>query len=506
MIQTIVLGAGSSKFFTKHPATVSVDFKTVLDWQVSAFDTKNTIFTFVGGNQIDHLSRENLNFRFIFNPQWENSSCAVSLQLSDFGIDRPAFVCYADILFRSSLIKQMSKEEDCDVVVAVDRDVSLLNTKPNYETIPFEGIPYPFVGCVYFKPRALAVLKENSCFCEEVKDYRLSEVIRCLQKRNFNVRFTDAHGLWTEVLKPKDVAKFVLTTKAQTLHTLRERVTKAHILEQFSFSVCQWREHSEALLRDVLKHFGSQVLVVRSSSLREDGFVTANAGKFESFLNVQPIPEALRQAIDAVIASYGNQNSADQVLIQPMLHHVVISGVVFTRTLTYGAPYYVVNYAQNDTAAVTGGSCKSDEIFYHWKHSKIPSDAPSFYPKLFEAVREIETLAQFDALDIEFAVTNDDKLYIFQVRPIASQKLCECTDESLQRYLADAERQFSNYQIAHPDIQGKETIFGVMPDWNPAEMIGTKPRRLAVSLYQHLITNDIWAQQRAEFGYKEVRP
>lgn len=509
MFQAIILGAGSSKFFTKNTANIPVNCaKTVLDWQTDAFSGKDATFTFVGGNQIEHLSHEGSDVHFVFNPQWESSSCAASLRLSDFNTENSAFVCYADVLFRRSLVDKMLAEsrDDCGIVVAVDLDLSLLKTKEDYETICIDKIHYPFVGCVYFRPQALKILKETACFCDEVKDYRLSEVVRCLQKRDCDVRFLDVHGLWTEVLSSKEVAKFVLTTKAQTLCTLQGKVTKAHILEQVCCSVRQWRENPQAILEDVLKHFGSQTLVVRSSSLREDGFVTANAGKFESLLNIQPTSEALRQAIDAVIASYGNQNSADQVLIQPMLHNVAISGVIFTRTLTYGAPYYIVNYAQKDTAAVTGGFCKSDETFYHWKCSKIPSDAPSFYPKLFEAVQEIEILVQFDALDIEFAVTDNDELYVFQVRPIASQKLREVTDESLQNYLADAEQRFGDYQIAHPDIQGKETIFGVMPDWNPAEIIGVKPRRLAVSLYQHLITNDIWAQQRAEFGYKDVRP
>ena len=36
--------------------------------------------------------------------------------------------------------------------------------------------------------------------------------------------------------------------------------------------------------------------------------------------------------------------------------------------------------------------------------------------------------------------------------------------------------------------------------------IGKKPKPLAFGLYRHLITNDIWAQQRYEFGYKNVRP
>ena len=35
-----------------------------------------------------------------------------------------------------------------------------------------------------------------------------------------------------------------------------------------------------------------------------------------------------------------------------------------------------------------------------------------------------------------------------------------------------------------------------MPDWNPAEIIGIKPKPLALSLYKGLITDSIWSQQR----------
>ena len=45
-----------------------------------------------------------------------------------------------------------------------------------------------------------------------------------------------------------------------------------------------------------------------------------------------------------------------------------------------------------------------------------------------------------------------------------------------------------------------------MSDWNPAEMIGNKPKPLAISLYSELITNRIWGIQRKEYGYKDVSP
>ena len=43
-----------------------------------------------------------------------------------------------------------------------------------------------------------------------------------------------------------------------------------------------------------------------------------------------------------------------------------------------------------------------------------------------------------------------------------------------------------------------------MPDWNPAEIIGIKPKPLALSLYRELITDHIWSKQRRNYGYKYV--
>ena len=45
-----------------------------------------------------------------------------------------------------------------------------------------------------------------------------------------------------------------------------------------------------------------------------------------------------------------------------------------------------------------------------------------------------------------------------------------------------------------------------MSDWNPAEMIGTKPKPLSLSLYEELITDKIWSEQRKLYGYKNVKP
>jgi hypothetical protein len=44
-----------------------------------------------------------------------------------------------------------------------------------------------------------------------------------------------------------------------------------------------------------------------------------------------------------------------------------------------------------------------------------------------------------------------------------------------------------------------------MPDWNPAKIIGVKPKKLALSLYKELVTDNVWAYQRDNYGYKNLR-
>ena len=52
---------------------------------------------------------------------------------------------------------------------------------------------------------------------------------------------------------------------------------------------------------------------------------------------------------------------------------------------------------------------------------------------------------------------------------------------------------------------GDRTAYGVMPDWNPAEMIGLRPNPLALSLYRELITDGVWARARHRYGYRDLR-
>ena len=43
-----------------------------------------------------------------------------------------------------------------------------------------------------------------------------------------------------------------------------------------------------------------------------------------------------------------------------------------------------------------------------------------------------------------------------------------------------------------------------MPDWNPAEIVGIKPKPLALSLYRELITDHVWSENRKIYGYHDL--
>ena len=67
-----------------------------------------------------------------------------------------------------------------------------------------------------------------------------------------------------------------------------------------------------------------------------------------------------------------------------------------------------------------------------------------------------------------------------------------------------AENKYSKYVLGSNLSKQNSLVFGVMPDWNPAEIIGFKPNKLSLSLYKKLITNQVWAKQREEFGYRKI--
>ena len=185
-----------------------------------------------------------------------------------------------------------------------------------------------------------------------------------------------------------------------------------------------------------------------------------------------------------------------------------MSGVVMTRTPGEAAPWIVFNFddTSSRTDTVTAGTGNFRTVFLARGASLTPELAPVLGP-LRAAIAEVEGLVGHDSLDVEFAITRDGVVHLLQVRPIAVPRLEGWVDDDvIAAAMAQGEALVETLQRPSPFVLGGSTQLSVMSDWNPAEIIGTKPRALPHSLYRWLVTDEVWAVQRAEYGYRDVRP
>jgi phosphohistidine swiveling domain-containing protein len=299
-------------------------------------------------------------------------------------------------------------------------------------------------------------------------------------------------------------APFVFGTKADTLFALSGMLKTARILPLVSFSVAQWQSGRAAILTRLEAELSGrgQPLIVRSSAHAEDTLTASNAGAFLSVSNVKTQGE-LEAAIDAVINSY-DTSPTNQVLVQPFVSHVQLAGVALTRDAATGGHYFIINYDESGgTDGVTGGSSKATKTYICSKSTA--QDVPPPMGQVLALARELEILTGLDMLDIEFALAADGTLYLFQVRPLVLPSGGGVTQQEQHVLLSDIERSIDVGMQPHPHLHGVRTAYGVMPDWNPAEIIGIRPRPLALSLYRDLVTDSIWSYQRNNYGYKNLR-
>jgi len=292
------------------------------------------------------------------------------------------------------------------------------------------------------------------------------------------------------------------STKAGTLASLQGRLGSARIANLLSFTVGEWQAGRQACLRDVRGRLGEGTWIVRSSCLREDSAQTSGAG---AFLSVADVDDAgLESAIERVIASYGEAQPEDEVLIQPMLKHVLRSGVAFSHDPNTCAPYRIVNWSEGgDTASVTGGMC--GRLWQQAALSEVP--APPDLAPVVRLLEELLVLFGATPVDCEFAFTHEAEgqtLWLLQARPLILSAAAEPDADQAAR-LDSIQRKVARGMQPHPFLMGQRTVYGVMPDWNPAEIIGVRPKPLALSLYRDLVTDSIWAYQRHNYGYRNLR-
>jgi glutamine kinase len=297
-----------------------------------------------------------------------------------------------------------------------------------------------------------------------------------------------------------------LKTKAQTLKFLYGELKNANVCDSNIFTVDKWKISKEEIISNIQRQFNNQKLIIRSSALNEDGLFASMAGAFDSVKNINNKDKAkLILGIDHVIQSYGdNCNPDNEILVQSMVQDASMSGVVFTHELNFGSPYYVINYDDisglTDTVTAGDGEYANRTLYIH--RNALNSIRSKRFNHLIVAIQEVEKIMGSKFLDIEFAIDKHFAIYILQVRAITTspnwnRSIVNHVDSALKGIQAFVKRKFRPIN----GVYGDTTVFGQMPDWNPAEMIGRAPHALAYSLYEKLITDHAWRRARKTMNY-----
>lgn len=288
--------------------------------------------------------------------------------------------------------------------------------------------------------------------------------------------------------------------KASNLAFLKKK--KFNVPELDIFRVSDFFKNKQKIINKIRKKYKNSI-AIRSSAKDEDGRELSQAGKYKSYVNVSTKSESrIEEKILNVIKSYKDKTKDNVFFVQSMVQNIKLSGVVLTRDINSYSPYFVINFhSGSDSTLVTSGRQKSNSIKY-FPNKKYKIDVK--FRNLVKTVINLKKIYQCE-IDIEFCINKKNKLFILQVRKLNLPKknLKNIINEKkFGKCLNNLEKKIIKLKKQQNDEYGNTTYFGVMPDWNPAEIIGKKPKPLALSLYRELITDHIWSENRYNYGFK----
>jgi hypothetical protein len=294
-------------------------------------------------------------------------------------------------------------------------------------------------------------------------------------------------------------------TKARTLSFLYSRNLIFNVPKVYFFSVNNWKKNKDIICEYIHKNFDSLV-VIRSSAINEDTLEKSAAGTYQSYLNIKNEKKKIIRNVDNVIKSYKkkkNYSDKNEILVQNMIKNVWTSGVIFTKNIKNSSPYFIINYddISGKTDKVTSGSDEySNKVLKILRGKEHKLLSPRFQ-KLIKGTKQLENIFNNENLDVEFVIDKNLNIFLLQVRPII--KVIKFYDANSFYKKIDNVNKFIQKNVTNKNDVKK--IYGQMPDWNPAEMIGKYPKELSMSLYSNLITDKSWYLARKLMGYNQFK-
>lgn len=264
------------------------------------------------------------------------------------------------------------------------------------------------------------------------------------------------------------------------------------------FNYKSYQNNKLAIIKKISKKFKKKI-IIRSAAFDEDAELS-NAGKYLSITDINIHDHVkIMDSINKVFKSYDKKNLYNSILIQEYISNSSYVGVVFTSDPKNGYPFRTINFIKsNKTDLITSGTFNGSTITYFKNTKKLK--LKSYLNKLNKIIIILEKKFSGQDLDIEFLISKN-KIWILQVRKLYVNRI---TSINFSKSLNDLEKKLIKMMSEKSHLVGNKRFFSTMTDWNPAEIIGLKPKPLAFSLYQSLITDEIWSRSRSSLGYMDV--
>ncbi len=300
-------------------------------------------------------------------------------------------------------------------------------------------------------------------------------------------------------------------SKAKNLAYLKRLELKNSIIQKFyKFSIKEILTDKKRII-DFVYHNLKKKISIRSSFFLEDNASSSMAGEFDGFYNIKNTKKKILQGINYLAKQYKKKSKNkkifwnSEIIFQNHLENSLLSGVVTNKCIKDGTDYYVINYddTSNLTNTVTSGGKSGGRVINILKQNYLGLRSEKFR-SIVLAVKEIELKIGSRPLDIEFAIDKEKKVNIFQIRPISTSKNWKSINSNIFLNNLRVNQKKLNQVYRDNKYFGDHMVFGLMPDWNPVEMIGYQPTELSYSLYEKLITHNSWSIARAQLGYKKV--
>jgi len=281
--------------------------------------------------------------------------------------------------------------------------------------------------------------------------------------------------------------------KAAVLRHLQAGCTAFRIEPFVDFSIGDWRHSAQDVRRVIDDANLGPTLVIRSAWREEDWHDKSHPGQFLSVQGVSAQDwSAVASAIERVIESYrqagGVSERDDRVIVQRQLCDVRLAGVA---TPSASRLYLDVDFDDftGRTDTVTAGlACRSVSIW-----TKATSEGR--WGKLVAAHREVEQLMGEGQWAMEFGIDLlHDAISVFQARRVRRTPFKQFKSAAVEAAVNAAR-----------ETVPRRTMLSNMSDWNPAEILGSQPGPLAISLYRSLVTDQAWVRARNSLGYRALR-